>query len=102
MNTGRTSLPKISRRILESDRFLELPDRFDIHEWSIMDAFSRAQVREQTRQELLDAIHGAGAFRMFRGVTRRFGIEQNWYQFREETLAEIAREWLEEHKLPYK
>jgi hypothetical protein len=39
---------------------------------------------------------------MFRGLTRRLGIEQNWYQFREETLAEIAREWLEEHKLPYK
>ena len=29
-------------------------------------------------------------------------IAQNWYQFREETLANIAREWLEEHKLPYK
>ncbi|HEY3619182.1 MAG TPA: hypothetical protein VGK96_20425 [Candidatus Sulfotelmatobacter sp.] len=47
----REMLPKI-RAALESDRFLELPDRFDIHEWSIMDAFSRAQGNAQTRQEL--------------------------------------------------
>lgn len=31
----REMLPKI-RAALKSDRFLELPDRFDIHEWSIM------------------------------------------------------------------
>jgi hypothetical protein len=96
----REMLPKI-RAALESDRFLELPDRFDIHEWSIMDAFSRAQGSEQTQQELLDAIHGAGAFRTFRSTIRRLGMEQNWYKFREEALAEIARNWLEEHELSY-
>jgi hypothetical protein len=96
----REMLPKI-RAALESDHFLELPDRFDIHEWSIMDAFSRAQGSEQTQQELLDAIHGAGAFRTFRSTIRRLGMEQNWYKFREEALAEIARNWLEEHELSY-
>jgi hypothetical protein len=97
----REVLPKI-RAVLESDRFLELPDRFDIHEWSIMEGFARGHDNDRIRQELLDAIHGAGAFRMFRSLIRRLGIEQNWYQFREERLAEIAREWLEAHKLPYK
>ena len=97
----REMLPKI-RAALESDRFLELPDRFDIHEWSIMEGFSRGQDNDRIRQELLDAVHGVGAFRMFRSAIRRFGIEQSWYQFREEALAEIARDWLEEHKIPYK
>jgi hypothetical protein len=97
----REMLPKI-RAALESDRFLELPDRFDIHEWSIMDEFSRAQGSERIRQELADAIHGAGAFRIFRSAIRRLGLEQSWYQFRDEALAEIARNWLEEHKLSYK
>lgn len=97
----REMLPKI-RAALESDRFLELPDRFDIHEWSIMDEFSRAQASERVRQELADAIHGAGAFRIFRSAIRRLGLERSWYQFRDEALAEIARNWLEEHKLPYK
>ena len=97
----REMLPKI-RAALESDRFLELPDRFDIHEWSMMDEFSRAQDSERIRQELADAIRGAGAFRTFRSAIRRLGLEQSWYTFREEALAEIARNWLEEHKLPYK
>lgn len=97
----REMLPKI-RAALESDRFLELPDRFDIHEWSIMDEFSRVQGSEKIRQELADAIHGAGAFRLFRSAIRRLGLERNWHEFRDEALAEIARNWLEEHKLPYK
>jgi hypothetical protein len=96
----REMMPKI-RAALESDRFLELPDRFDIHEWSIMERFSRAQNIEQIRGELLNAIRGAGAFRAFRSAIRRLGLEQSWYQFRDEALAEIARSWLEEHKLQY-
>jgi hypothetical protein len=96
----REMMPKI-RAALESDRFLELPDRFDIHEWSIMERFSRAQNIEQIRGELLNAIHGAGAFRAFRSAIRRLGLEQSWYQSRDEALADIARSWLEEHKLQY-
>lgn len=96
----REMMPKI-RAALEGDRWLELPDRFDIHEWSIMERFSRAQNIERVRSELLNAIHGAGAFRTFRSAVRRLGLEQSWYQFRDEALAEIARSWLEEHKLQY-
>jgi hypothetical protein len=97
----REMLPKI-RAALKGDLLLELPDRFDIHEWSIMDEFSRAQNSERVRRELADAIHGAGAFRVFRSAIRRLGLEQRWYQFRDEAVAKIARDWLEEHKLPYK
>ena len=38
----RELMPKI-RAALDGDRWLELPDRFDIHEWSIMERFSRAR-----------------------------------------------------------
>ena len=96
----REMMPKI-RAALEGDRWLELPDRFDIHEWSIMERFSCRQDIERVRSELLDAIHGAGAFRAFRSAIRRLGLEQSWYQFRDEALADIAQRWLEEHKLHY-
>lgn len=96
----REVMPKI-RAALEGDRWLELPDSFDIHEWSIMERFSRAQRIERIQGELLNAIHGAGAFRAFRSAIRRLGLEQGWYQFRDEALADIARCWLEEHNLQY-
>ena len=96
----RELMPKI-RAALEGDRWLELPDQFDIHEWSIMERFSQTQNSERVRRELLNAIHGAGAFRMFRSAIRGLGLEQSWYQFRGHALEDIARRWLEEHKLQY-
>jgi Uncharacterised protein family (UPF0158) len=97
----RELMPKI-RAALEGDRWLELPDRFDIHEWSIMERFSRAQKIERIRSGLLNAIQGAGAFRAFRSAIYGLGLEQSWYQFRDQALADIARSWLEEHQLEYK
>ena len=97
----RKEVPKL-REALQSGRLLSLPSKFVVHDWAIMDRFSRAQENDRVREELLDAIHGAGAFRMFRSTIRRLGIEQAWYQFRDRALEEIAREWLEEHNLPYK
>jgi hypothetical protein len=90
------------RAMLASSRCLQLPDRFRIHEWSIMNEFAEAQHSKQVRQELLETIHGAGAFRMFRSTIRRLGIEKSWYRFREEALAEIARDWLGAQELPYR
>lgn len=94
-------LPQI-RAALESDRFLPLPTSFEVHEWSIMERFSRDQRSEPVRNQLLDAIHGGGAFRMFRSTIRTLGIEQCWYDFRQEALKEIARDWLAQHELPFK
>jgi len=90
------------RAMLASSRSLQLPDRFRIHEWSIMNEFAGAQHSKQLRQKLLEAIHGAGAFRMFGSTIRRLGIEKSWYRFHEEALAEIARDWLGAHELPYR
>jgi hypothetical protein len=97
----KENLPKV-REALESDRFLELPTSFDIHEWSLLERFSRDRAAATERQELLDAIHGAGAFRSFRGAIRRLGIEDEWYAFRASSLEQIAKDWLEANGIPYR
>jgi hypothetical protein len=96
----RESMPKI-REALESDRFLALPDRFEVHEWSIMERFSQEQ-NPLARQALAGAVHGSGAFRHFRGAVERLGLLDAWYRYRDEAIEQIARDWLEEHKLAYK
>ena len=93
-------MPKL-RDAIESDRFLPLPDSLDIHEWSIMERFAQNRSSDQQCQELLEALHGTGAFRMFRATIRRMGIEKDWDRFHDQTLEEIAKGWLEEHGVPY-
>jgi hypothetical protein len=96
----REAMPKI-REALESGRFVTLPDRFEVHEWAIMERFSQEQ-NERARKVLISAIHSSGAFRHFRGAVERLGLLDAWYRYREEALQQIARDWLEEHKLAYK
>jgi hypothetical protein len=97
----RDLLPKL-REAIDSDRWLVLPNRFDIHEWSIMERFSRSLQNEHHCEDLLDSIRGRGAFRLFRRTIERLGIRDAWYEFREAEIERIAKEWLESHGLLYK
>jgi hypothetical protein len=92
-----------AREIADSpDRFLPLPDKFDIHEWDIMRRFAESRPNSRQRNELMEAIHGSGAFRFFKSAIGRFGVEEEWYSYRESVMEAIAKEWLEEHGLTYK
>jgi hypothetical protein len=83
-----------ARCILESDDWLELPSKFDIHEWEIMDQFGRSLPTESERSAVADAIHGSGAFRNFKATIRSLGIEATWFEYKTLALETIARDWL--------
>ena len=42
------------------------------------------------REDLIDAIHGNGAFLGFKSAIRRYHIEQDRYDFRDNALRDIA------------
>lgn len=90
-----------AEEILGSDDWLELPSKFDVHEWEIMRDFCYSVDDERLSSELLDAIHGSGAFRHFKNTVHYRGVEQDWYRFRQEALEQIARDWLERHDIPF-
>ena len=92
---------ELAKQIVASDRFLKLLSKFDIHEWSIMEDFSQSVKSERTHADLLHAIHGAGAFRNFKYIIRRDGIEKSWFAFRTEALREIAIDWCEENEIAW-
>src|SRR5271169_472255 len=97
----RDYLPKV-KRALEDDRMLELPDRAHIDEWRMMQDFAEVQEECRCLPELLSAIHGAGAFRHFKNAIQRLGLEDSWYRYREAAFERVAKEWLEENKIPYR
>jgi hypothetical protein len=90
---------ELAKQIVSSDRFVKLPTKFDIHEWEIMNQFATAFPKARISEELLDAIHGAGAFRTFENAIRRHHIEPAWYDFRAQALKQIAIDWCEEHDI---
>ena len=94
-------VPKVLE-VLNSEDFIALPDKFEIHEWSIMERFCRSLEDSTQRGQLLDAIHGKGAFRYFKDTIHRLGIADDWYQFRREALEDIASDFLEAHEIPFK
>jgi hypothetical protein len=86
---------------LESDDYLCIPDNFEIHEYQIMKNFSLSYADGSISDDLLDQISGSGAFRNFKRAIRRYGIEDEWYDFKAIAYQEIAKAWLEENDLAY-
>jgi hypothetical protein len=92
---------RIAQDIVETDHYLPLPDRFEIHEYSIMERFCLLVDDEDIRDDLGNAIRGRGAFRYFKDRIHAYGIAEEWYRYRDAALREIAMAWCEEHGIPY-
>jgi hypothetical protein len=89
------------RALLDSGRALRLPDKFAFHEWEVMRRFATSVEDLEGSTELVNAIHGTGAFRMFREATARLGLRDAWLAHRDQALRELAKEWLEENGIAY-
>lgn len=90
------------RRALAADPdYLKLPNRFEIHEYEIMERFCLAFPDDTLSDVLLEKIRGSGAFRRFKDTIYQYGIENDWFQFRDEACREIAIAWLESNGIAY-
>ena len=96
----RGTLPKV-REVLESGDFMVLPDKFEIHEYSIMERFCLSLSDEGLQDELLHAIRGSGAFRRFKDAIHRKEIQDDWYRFRDESIKDIAIDFLESEGIAF-
>jgi hypothetical protein len=88
-------------KIVSSDEFLELPNQYEIHEYEIMERFCLSISDEKVSNVLLDKIRGSGAFRRFKETVYRYGIEKDWFRFKDEAYKEIAISWLESQGFEY-
>ncbi|MBX9879924.1 MAG: UPF0158 family protein [Candidatus Obscuribacterales bacterium] len=98
-----TQLIAEAKTILEdkAGRFIQLPTKFDIHEWSIMERFCHTVQSSDISDELQRAIHGAGAFRYFKDMVDRYGLREQWYRHRHNALEDIARDWCQSKNIDF-
>lgn len=92
---------ELARRICHSDDFVPLPSDFDVHEWSIMRDFCNTVENDSDRQELLQSIHGSGAFRFFKATVERLGLLYDWRCYKDGEIQRIVIEWLQEHSIQW-
>jgi len=97
---AKDAIPEI-RAALHSDEYVQLPDDYEIHEYTIIKDFCYEIQDEALRNELLELIRGKGAFRRFKGLIYSRDMEQQWYKFRATAFARIAKDFLEAHKIPF-
>jgi len=83
----------------EGKRYLALPDKFDVHEWAIMDRFAAYLKNARLRSDFRGAIRGAGAFRVFKRLLSEYNLWDSWNQFKQVELRRIAVQWCEEHSI---
>lgn len=92
----------IARDIInETGRYLELPTKFDINEYEIMEKFCHSLEDTNLRELLYNKIKGGGAFRRFKDAIYQNGIEDDWFAFRNEAFKEIAIEWCRENDIEF-
>ncbi len=87
--------------IVNWENYIELPDKLEMNEYDIMEEFCGSIKNDRVSNALYSAIQGRGAFRRFKDTIARFGVEDDWYKFREEALRQIAIEWCEENEIMY-
>lgn len=95
------SIANAHEALNDSKNLLPLPDKFEIHEYRIMEEFCLALDNRQVGAELHRLIKGSGAFRRFKNAVCEMGIDDAWFDFKRRALEQIAIDWLEENGLPY-
>lgn len=94
---------EIARAIVEDqgNRFIEPLDKSDFHEYGHMEEFIDTVRDRRIASALARAIKGSGAFRRFKDTLYHFGMQDQWYEYREKAMKEFVIEWAEENDLVY-
>ena len=83
------------------DNYIQLPEQYDIHEYSIMERFCLSLSSEEFKDIMYASIKGNGAFQRFKNNINRYGIVDNWYKYKDDAFRKIGIEWCEENGIEY-
>jgi len=95
-------LVEIAREILaETGRYIQLPTKYDIDEYSIMENFCMSLDKKEIGDILYDLISGSGTFRRFKDTVYKYGVEDEWHKYHENVIKEIAIEWCRHNNIEF-
>jgi hypothetical protein len=81
--------------------FARLPVLSEEDEIELARQFVQTVENAENRQRLVLALSTAGARERFEAAVFRSRIANEWFQFRDDRLTQLAKDWLESHNIPY-
>ena len=87
--------------ILSTDDYIKLPDDYEIDDYEIMEDFCYSIEDKELRNEIIKAIDGKGAFRIFKDKIYEYDLADEWYDYQDKRFREIAIDWCERHVIEY-
>jgi len=97
----REAIERAREFINNEDDYLPLPSKFDFHEYREMEEFILSLPIEEQRDELLSLIKGKGAFARFKHGLECFLLLEKWYQYREQALDALAKDWCRDNGIEF-
>ena len=95
-------LVRIAKEIVDETRdYIDLPTKFDIDEYRIMEKFCLSLNDSEMSDTLYSSIKGSGAFRRFKDAINEYDIADDWYKYRNDALKEIAIEWCQDNDIEF-
>ncbi len=93
---------RIAKEIIaETGKYISLPTKFGIHEYSIMERFCVSLDDSEMCNIFCDLIRGGGAFRRFKNAIHEYDIADEWYSHHNNAIKEIAIEWCRENGIEF-
>jgi hypothetical protein len=95
-------LVAVAREIIaDTGDYIQLPTKYDIDEYSIMENFCMSLEKQEIGDILYDLISGSGAFRRFKDAIYKYGVENEWYKYRDNAIKEIAIDWCRQNNIEF-
>ena len=81
--------------------YICLPDNFDSNEYRMMQDFIGTVSDDNIAGTLSISLQGRGAFRRFKDHLYHFGIQDEWFAYRNKEYKQIAIEWCQDNNVEY-
>ena len=91
----------LAEEIDTTDKYVRLPNQYDIHEYEIMEEFAYATPNQRYQEKLLRVLRGRKPYRNFKDEINYLGISESYYAWRLIAFFKKAKNWCEENEVPY-
>ena len=91
----------LSEEIDTTDKYVRLPNQYDIHEYEIMEGFAYATPNPRYQEKLLRVLRGRKPYRNFKDEINCLGISESYYAWRLIAPCKKIKNWCEENEVPY-